>query len=55
MDLERETSSLDDDRPGSQGEIDPGSEGDFGGPPPVDPADAAEGLRIIEEAVATSR
>ena len=36
MDLERETSSLDDDRPGSQGEIDPGSEGDFGGPPPVD-------------------
>ena len=26
-----------------------------GGSPPVDPADAAEGLRIIEEAVATSR
>ena len=26
-----------------------------GGPPPVDPADAAEGLRIIEEAVATTQ
>ena len=43
MDLERETSSLDDDRPGSQGEIDPGSEGDVGGPPPVDEEGADEG------------
>ena len=31
---EREGSSLDEDAgPGSQGEVDPGSEGDFGGQP----------------------
>jgi hypothetical protein len=32
---EREASSLDEDRPGSQGDVDPGSEGDFTGPPPT--------------------
>ena len=41
MNDERERSSLDDDDPGSQGEIEAGSEGDFGGS--NEPADATEG------------
>ena len=32
MTTERDTSSLEDEEPGSQGEIDAGSEGDFGDP-----------------------
>lgn len=31
-DTERWGGPLDDETPGSQGEVDPGSEGDFGGP-----------------------
>ena len=39
---EREGSSLDEDAgPGSQGEVDPGSEGDFGGQPVDEDPEAA--------------
>lgn len=38
-DAERRDSPLDDETPGSQGEVDPGSEGDFTGPP-AEPGDA---------------
>jgi hypothetical protein len=41
MNDERERSSLDDDRPGSQGEIEAGSEGDFGGS--NEPSEPTEG------------
>ena len=42
MMAEREPSSLDDETPGSQGEIESGSEGDFGDPasPPPNDRDA---------------
>ena len=40
---EQERSSLDEDAgPGSQGEVDPGSEGDFGGEPMDKEPDAAD-------------
>jgi hypothetical protein len=42
MTTERDRSSLDDEEPGSQGEIDAGSEGDFGDPA-SSPSGAAEG------------
>jgi hypothetical protein len=41
-DTERWGSPLDDETPGSQGDVDPGSEGDFGGPP-ADPDDSRHG------------
>ena len=41
-DRERDRGPLDDETPGSQGEIEAGSEGDFHGPPPGEPEDPGE-------------
>ena len=40
---EQELSSLDDETPGSQGEIESGSEGDFTGPDTTEDEDSDEG------------
>jgi hypothetical protein len=48
-DFERPTGSLDDDAgPGSQGEVDPGSEGDFTGEPTSDSAPVTPGEETSE-------